>query len=509
MAKRRKIKQQEVHDVEKQAERLKNSVGYDVKYENVRGFTGSRADLRDDFDRIINKWGSYSLIEEMDNNDAFVGAFSNLMESFVNAEEFNVKASDDSEDALYYKEFLEQCLEDMEISLAKTMKSFLTYPKYGFQISEMLFKKRLGHNPDNPKKNSKYEDGLIGIRKISPRHQRTIDDFIYDNWGRISAVKQNDPDSYSQSVEIPYSRILHFVFKPYNNNPWGKSAYRNAAQSYYMKKKLRLIQLINAERGLSGGIPKGYYPIQWADSNHPSHSVVGKMKTDLEHLTSGEDASVLLPNIIDPSSGKRLLDIEIENTGNTQSEEIEKMLDRCDNEIVISLLSDLFISGKAASISGSLGNLKISIFTEFIATILNTIKDELNKKLIPMLWELNGFPKEYMPEIVHTNLSKLNLVNLSLLVQSAGKTGLLPPTRNLVNSLIEVYGGGAIDPMTQEEWDLAQQRKDVQYVDNLDIETIDDYDSLANSKNEENKGENWWDINMKMEKNLEVLQQQK
>lgn len=483
MARRRKVKK--AKNIEKQAERLKNPVGHDTKYYNYGGFTGSRADIKDDFERIMNRWGSYSLIEEMDNNDPLIGAFSNLMESYVIPEEFKVEANGESEESIFYKEFVEQCFDDMETSFSRSIKNFLTYPKYGFQVTEMLFKKRLGYNPENPKKHSKHTDGLIGIRKLAPRHQRTIEDFTLDRYGRIDKIIQIDPETYTEKAEIPYSRVLHFIFKPYNDNPWGKSAYRNAAQSYYNKKKLKLIQLINAERGLSGGIPKGYYPAQFADSNHPSYPVVGKLKTDLEHLTSGQDASILLPNLIDPVTGKRMLDIEIENTGNTQSQEIEKMLDRYDTEMVNSLLSDIFISGKTASISGSLGNLKINIFTEFVSTILDTIKNELNNKLIPMLWQLNGFPNEYMPKVVHTNLSKLNLINLSLLVQSAGKTGLLPPTRNLVNGLIRLYGGGALEPMTQEEWDEAQRQKDVQYVDNLDIETVDDYDSLTEEKNRE------------------------
>lgn len=462
---------------------IKNEIGHNIIYTNIFGVGKSQYESIDSFDRIINKHSKYFLYDEMSKNESLIGAFNNLIESFATSEELYLKESDSSEEAKQYKNIVEDMLNDMEIPFSENIKDWLTMSKYGFAVSEICFKKRLGNNPSNPKKHSKFNDGLIGIRKFAPRHQKLIDDWVYDKFDRISFVKQLNPNTYSNSTEIPYNRILHFKIKSYNGNPWGQSIYRTCALSYYNKKNIMREQRIRNEKGFVG-IPVIKFPP--GIMNTPEYrTTLNELKTTVKNIRTGQDVGLVMPAIYNEVTGKEEFQFYIESGKASAREDTDKMIDREDSYIAISLLADMFITGKSASISGSLAQLKVSIFTSFVSMLLSIITDELNNKLLPALWDMNGFPQQYMPKFCHTNLSKLNMTNLMLFLQSLGKTKLFTKTLERENALTDLIFNGTIPHVTEEEFERQQRLDEVNTVDNLDNVTVDNFDDLYGNKREE------------------------
>lgn len=454
------------------AENVSNEIGYNIDYSNWQ--INSLTTVRDSFDLIINKRGKFYLYDEMVRNDSLIGGYNNLVESFATSEDFIVNASEYDTDEKY-KKFVESVFSDMEDTFQSYMKDWLTFTVYGFSLAEIVPKKRLGNNPNNPKKHSKFNDGLIGLRKLASRHQKTIENWAYDKYGRIEYVEQSDPNNYSNKTQIPYNKLMHFRIKSYNGNPEGQSVFRNCALAYYAKKNIMREQQIRFERGFDG-IPVLYAPAEWMDTTNPKYAKFRSAIEDMvKNVRTGQSSGMTLATIPAMNmQNKRALEFEIVSGAASGKEDAEKMIDRCDNYINTSLLSDFFLGSSGASISGSLGQLKISIFANFITLILNVIKDELNKKLLPMLWELNGFDVKYMPTITHTNMSKMNKMELMLFLQSIGKTKLLTPTLETENSIRKLLGGGILPSITQEEFDKQQLMNEVNYVDNLDNATVDE-----------------------------------
>jgi len=465
MAKRRKSKK-----IEKQIKNIKNPQGFDVKYLKVG--VGS-TDSYDAFDRIINSSGKWFLYDEMSKNEAVVAAWTNLIESSATSEEIFLKPSDDSEEAKQLKEYVEQMVfKDMETSFSDTIKDLLTMTKYGFSLAEIELKKRLGYHPENPKKNSRYNDGLIGIRRFAPRHQKTICDWEYDKYSRISGVTQEDPNNYTSKATIPYSSVLHCKIKSYNGNPWGVSALRACAMSYYNKKIILREQKQRYERGFVG-VPEVTYPYVWADPNNPNNSLIDEFITSMKNLRMGEDAAIVRPRVLD-ESGKDLVTFDIKTGESSENESANEIIEREDSYMAVALLADMFITSKQASISGSLTQTKLEIFIGFVSMLLDIIVDELNIKLIPILANANGWDIEKMPTFEATRLNKLNATNLTVFLQSIGKTGLLTPTKDTENSIRKLIFGNSMPEISDAEFDRGLAFNEINHINNVDLPNADD-----------------------------------
>lgn len=447
-------------------------IGTTYDYSNVSPKVLRRNE--DKFEQIIEKSGQFQLYEDMVLNEPIIGAFNNLIESFVSVEEFYFKPADTSEESKKYSDLIKEMFDDMEVPFAKTLKDWLTMCPYGFALSEIVLKKRLGYNPNNPLKHSRYNDGLIALRKFASRPQKTITKWNYDNYGRIESVEQSNPTN-RKKVNIPYNRLLHFVAKSYNENPEGRSIYRNCAQSYFNKQRIRRTQAIRFERGFDG-IPVIQLPAHWCDKTDTKFSSFrGWAEDTVKNVRMAQDSGIVMPRILD-DNGKEMVTFEIKSGDAPIGQNPDEMIQRCDLEMATALLSDFFLSGKTASVSGSLGQVKISVFASFVTLLLSVIVDEINNKLIPLLFELNNFDKTYMPKLIHTNISKLNMVNIMLFVQSLSKHKLMKSTFERDNAITKLVFGNAMPEISREEWDRQQRLEEINYVDNLDNPTTDNFD---------------------------------
>ena len=93
--------------------------------------------------------------------------------------------------------------------------------------------------------------------------------------------------------------------------------------------------------------------------------------------------------------------------------------------------------------------------------MLNEIKRVINFKLIPTLLEKNLIDLELAPTIEFSEIGDLDLTNLMLFIQSADKSGLVPPTLEMCNTILKRLLGNDTPTITQEEFDNYQRRREV------------------------------------------------
>ena len=99
---------------------------------------------QDSFEQIINRSGRFQLFEDMVLNEPIIGAFNNLVESFVCSEKFYMKPSDLSDEAKMHAELINGMIfDDLEVPFSQSLRDWLTMCQYGFSVSEILFKKSL------------------------------------------------------------------------------------------------------------------------------------------------------------------------------------------------------------------------------------------------------------------------------------------------------------------------------------------------------------------------------
>ena len=196
--------------------KLKQAVGQEI---GNTGLSISNGKVREDTILPLRGPKKIKLLEEMVKFDPTIGAFNNMYQSTASSVTWSIKPKDDTPQAEEVANFINSCLfEDLGHPFQDMIANALTASQYGFALIEPVYKMRNGYNSDKDK-NSLFEDGLIGLAKLSSRYQGSITEWNYDdNYKNIISVKQKNPNSFVDNT-IPYNKLLHFKHRSFNNNP--------------------------------------------------------------------------------------------------------------------------------------------------------------------------------------------------------------------------------------------------------------------------------------------------
>src|SRR3990167_2791169 len=219
-----------------------------------------------------NRWGSNvyeeklrelqgsagrALLHEMRMNDPVIAAVFFAVESSLKRADWRVKPASEKQVDKDAAEFVDSALNDMSFSWKDTLTLILQMLEQGFSVLEVIYKKRLGDDPQqytpNPAE-SQYNDGRIGWRKWAPRPADSLavgKEWIYDNSGGIVGINQSI--DYTQSIAIPIHKLLLFrtTIAP-ANNPWGLPIHRAAYLPYWYSQNVAEVEGIGVERDLAG-----------------------------------------------------------------------------------------------------------------------------------------------------------------------------------------------------------------------------------------------------------------
>ena len=192
-----------------------------------------------------------AIYKEMADNDDVIGAILFAIENLIRQAEFTVSPGGKKPEDKEAAEFVEDCMNDMNgQTWTDTISEILSFLTYGWSVHEIVYKRRMGKNKD-PRLNSKYDDGLIGWRKLAIRSQETLWRWEYDENDELVGLSQIAPPDYLVRT-IPLEKCLHFRTSSRKNNPEGRSILRNAYRSWYFKKHLQEVEGIGIERDLAG-----------------------------------------------------------------------------------------------------------------------------------------------------------------------------------------------------------------------------------------------------------------
>lgn len=443
-----------------------------------------RGKVEDPISRLWKGKNKKDFINEMRLNCPYVNAWVNAKNAISLKPDWGVKpkeiATDDkdreakTQKAQEYADLIKSMLfDDMATSFNNFVLNSASMAEYGFAVAEIVLKKRNGKT-SNPMTSSKYDDGLFGIAKLSPRWQNSIYQWDIDNNGNISALHQYG-DIDQTDVKIPYYKVLHFVMNGYNGNPEGESVLRGTFNSYYNRKNIERIQRETFERGFAG-ILDIQVPARFMSNKNINPEVVkfrSELETFMKNVKQGKEAGIIRPFSKD-------FQIELIQGKVGTGLDPDKMIERYNTEIVMCLLSDSFM-GKNKVYQGASGEqTKTKIYKSFIGIVLDEIKDQVNKKLIPLLFEINNLDTDLIPELDYGNLDDLDLQAVSWFIQSVAKTcgPLMTPTYELNNYLLDKLVGKMAPKPTREQWENAQIRYETQTINNVNYSALQNPDYL-------------------------------
>lgn len=364
--------------------------------------------------------------KEMADNDDTIGGILFVIEMLMRQCTFTVEPGGDTEMDKEAAEFVEQCMNDMQNSWASTLSEILSFLTYGWSYHEIVYKRRMGKTKDR-RTNSKYDDGLIGWRKLPIRSQDTLWEWQYaEDTDDLMGMTQAPPPYYDH-LTIPIDRALHFRTTSRKDNPEGRSILRNAYRSWYFKKRIQEIEGVGMERDLAGfPVINGPEGVDLWDTEDPEMaSMLAAAQNIVTSIKRDAKEGVVLPNG---------WEIQLLSAGGNRQFDTNAIIERYDKRMAITVCMDFLFLGSDGVGSYALSGDKTRLFALAIGTYLDEICEVFNTQGIPRLIDINGDHFKGItdyPKMVHGDIEDANLESLGAYIQQMVTAGVLMPDEEL------------------------------------------------------------------------------
>ena len=387
----------------------------------------------------------YRIVDEM-KKDATIATGTNFIRTMISDAEWHVKCNPNySDKAKERSKFLMQCMNDMEHSWASFISEVTSYHEYGYAIHEKAFRYRLKRN------GSRYNDGLVGLKSLNPRAQSTIIKHHFDETGsKLVAVTQTTANSSTNllsdklkesEIKIPRERFLLFTCDSRLNNPLGNSPLKSIYLAWQTRRSIEEQELVALARDLNGipyvSVPAAIMSDNASDGQKAQYEYAKNMARNLH---ANRQAGIVFPSDVDENTKTKYFDIKLLSTESGSTYDVNKIIERINNQILTALSADVLTIGQSGTGSFSLADSKVSL-TEFaIRHRLKEIKDVLNHDLIPALWRMNGWDMDELPEFDFEMPDTITLAEWAKSVQQLAATSNIERTRSFFNMVNKKLG---------------------------------------------------------------------
>ena len=387
----------------------------------------------EEFLKELSGYRGAQVYKEMSENDDMVGAVLFAIENLIRQCKFTVEPASENDIDVRAAEFIEECMNDMEDTWTDTLSEILSFLTYGWSYHEIVYKRRMGKT-GNRKTRSKYDDGLIGWRKLPIRAQETLWEWDYaEDSDDLLGMIQSPPPTYTHFT-IPVEKALHFKTRSRKSNPEGRSILRNVYRSWYFKKRIQEIEGIGMERDLAG------FPVLtgpegldlWDDSDEGTVEMLAAAENIVTNIRRDSREGLVLPN------GWKL---ELLSAGTRRQFDTNATIERYDKRIAVTVLADFILLGQQGVGSFALSSDKTHLFSLAVGTYLDVICETFNSQGIPRLIDANGDHFKGItdyPKMVHSDIEEPDLTSLATFVTQLVGAGVLVPDESIEEHLRRV-----------------------------------------------------------------------
>lgn len=381
-------------------------------------------------------------------NNPTVGAAMNVYRMMISRVKWDVQAPKGADEKLLKRtELVRSMMNDMEGSWSNFIESVIPYLEYGFAINEIVLRRRLKKN------GSKFNDGLVGIKKLAPRSQETICGWVFsDDGADLLKVEQSllnienahrffKRANHEGKIEIDREKFLLFSASATKGNPEGNSIYKNI---YLAFKQLSLLQdqeLVGIAKDVQGilriAIPPRYLDPNASDEDK---AAVAAFQQIIDNYNAGTQRGLLVPKMIDPESKLDLFTYDLMESKGGAKYDTEAVIRRLQGDILSALSVDILKLGAEGSGSFSLAESKSSVLALAIDYRLREISEVLNSHLMRLIFEVNGWDTENLPEFVYSDIEEVSLEEFSKAIQRIFSTSAIEVDRAVMNRVREVIG---------------------------------------------------------------------
>lgn len=382
------------------------------------------------YEEWLNNLSTYRqrfVYREMRDNDAVIGSMFFALEMILRKAEWRVEPAPGAKGD-EYAAFLHSCMEDMSHTWEDFIAESVSMFAFGFALFETVYKKRNG--PDG-RKASRFDDGLIGWRKMAPRAQESILYWVWDDDGGLQgAVQLAAPDYHT--VPMPIEKLLLFRTTSLKNNPEGRSILRNVYRSWFFKRRIEEVEGIGIERDLCG-IPTLYVgaeALAAMGGEQAAKQLVTNIRVD-------DQAGVILPLAYDDNKNP-LVKLELLRTAGAKQTDAGATIGRYNSDILNTMLAGFVQFGQTPTGSRSLHMSATQIFSLAIGAFMDSVAAVMNRIAIPRLMRLNKMDLKSAPKLVAGEIGVRDLEELSTFCQQLSMAGLTffdKPTQNYIRKI--------------------------------------------------------------------------
>lgn len=413
------------------------------------GYTGLRSingRIFEDLHRAFQYPQFYCTIDEM-RKTAIIASALNVYRILLSGVKWHVEPPvGATQEQKARAKFVESLKDDMENSWEEFIADMIDYLPYGFSVQEKVFRRRLTKN------GSRYNDGKIGLRKIAPRAQETIERWEFSKDGREllgvyqSLSRMENSHLYlsnaneNGSIRISRDKFMLFTADSTRGNPQGNSILKGVYHSWRQMTILKDSEILAITKE-TAGIPVIRIPAKYMadDASDEDKAVYRACLTILNDLSNGTSKGIVFPSVINEFTKKDEFAVELLDRQGTNFTGIDTTLRRYVDEILSTLAVDILKSGTNTG-SFALADGDTNVLALAMSHRLNEIAAVLNHDLIPQVFKLNGFTDTELPKFKYSDISKQSLDELGKFIQRTASVGLCEVTRNMLNKVNDAIG---------------------------------------------------------------------
>lgn len=357
-----------------------------------------------------------------------------------------------SETDIKRAQFVESCMADMETSWSDVLSEIVTYLEYGFSVQEKVYRRRLTRN------GSKYNDGLVGLRKIAPRSQDTIKHWNFSEDGReLVSIGQSLKNMQNGSryqflansddglITIDRAKFLLFSADSVKGNPEGKSILKAVYLPYKQLTLLKDQLLLGVAKDLASIPIMGLPPkIMDPDATPAEKATYQAYQTLVNNVAAGTQRGIAIPLVYD-EAGNKMFDFSLLEAKGGNKYDIPKIINEFQTDILNALSCDIVGLGTETNSTFTIAK---SMMILAVKHRLNEIKSVLNSDLIPQLYALNGWSQENLPCFDYGDIVDVDMETFGKFTQQAFSVGALELDRAVMNRVRIAYG---VEPLPNDE----------------------------------------------------------
>jgi hypothetical protein len=360
---------------------------------------------------------------EMADNSPVVGSLMFTIDRLLRNVDWRVDPAGKDRDAAKAANLVETSMEDMSHTWDDFISEVLSMLPYGWAWHEIVYKRCVGPWETDPRRRSKFTDGMVRWRKLPIRSQDTMLRWVFDESGDVMGMVQMAPPHY-QVKTLPISRSLLFRYRQYKNSPEGRSMLRNAYRPWFFQKRLEEFEAIGIERDLAG-LPIAKIPADMlkAKPGTDAAKTVDEFRKLVKSVRRNDQEGMVFPAAYDQDTKQALYEFELLASGGARSFDTSAIIQRYEQRILMTVLADFILVGHEGSGSYSMHTDKTGIFRTSLNSITQSIADTINRHAIPRLFMANNWKPSQLPKIVPDDVDAPDITVLGSFMQQMQAMG--------------------------------------------------------------------------------------